>query len=482
MNDYYPFTKCLHPRKILNPYTKKNLVVPCGQCEACCNNKDLHYSTLCKLESMSHKYTMFVTLTFADDFIPVFDIVYTDDSILFVDINRESGNILYEMDKTSDNIRYVENYKKRTKCRNGYSFLYKKDAQLFLKRLRKFIYEQTNEKIRYYCTGEYGPTTFRGHLHFLFFFDKRETFESFGKNLHSAWRFGNIDWSQSQGFCANYVAGYLNSNSKLPRFLKARGLSQFRLHSQFLGKKVLELQKEKVYESSFEYFNKRCVPFDGHSKVISPWRSFTAYYFPRCRGYNELSSFQRFKVYTIFNQLSFKYRIYKVSELAKEVCKDLFDVPFPFILKPPFSVCPLSTILELCDYRQYQRIFLEDKEKENRLKFFNQVYSIIRTSYHFLSFVCDNNTLFEQTKKLRIIAEYYKFCDYNSLKQSLEYQSSLDYTNEEDYNQFYYNYIDDKLYKENILYKDYYTKNKKLSSDRVKHKVQNDLNNFFINN
>ena len=66
----YPFTKCLNPRKIINPYSHQTLVVPCGKCRACALNKDSRNSFLCSLESLSHKYCMFVTLTFANRFIP----------------------------------------------------------------------------------------------------------------------------------------------------------------------------------------------------------------------------------------------------------------------------------------------------------------------------------------------------------------------------------------------------------------------------
>lgn len=59
---------------------------------------------------------------------------------------------------------------------DGYlSYTSKRDAQLFLKRVRKNLSKYSDEKIRYYIVSEYGPKTFRAHYHVLFFYDEVKT-------------------------------------------------------------------------------------------------------------------------------------------------------------------------------------------------------------------------------------------------------------------------------------------------------------------
>ena len=65
-----PFCKCLHPKRIVNPYTNESMVVPCGHCQACTLAKNSRYAFQCDLESYSSKHTLFITLTYANRFIP----------------------------------------------------------------------------------------------------------------------------------------------------------------------------------------------------------------------------------------------------------------------------------------------------------------------------------------------------------------------------------------------------------------------------
>lgn len=60
---------CLHPIKIKNRYGEY-MDVPCGRCYGCLNKKRLNLSTMTKLESKKHRYSMFVTLTYAPEYLP----------------------------------------------------------------------------------------------------------------------------------------------------------------------------------------------------------------------------------------------------------------------------------------------------------------------------------------------------------------------------------------------------------------------------
>ena len=117
--------------------------------------------------------------------------------------------------------------------------------QLFIKRLRKHLSKYTNERIRYYACGEYGPQHFRPHFHLLVWFDRTETFKAFNRCLYSAWRFGRISSEVSRGSCSKYVAQYLNSNAVFPRYLVAINQNRSAVTQVDLVKKVCTRAKKK---------------------------------------------------------------------------------------------------------------------------------------------------------------------------------------------------------------------------------------------
>ena len=70
MSLFNPFYKCLNPQRIVNPYTDEAMTVPCGHCKACILAKNSRYAFQCDLESYSSKHTLFITLTYANRYIP----------------------------------------------------------------------------------------------------------------------------------------------------------------------------------------------------------------------------------------------------------------------------------------------------------------------------------------------------------------------------------------------------------------------------
>ena len=133
----------------------KSVPFPCGQCLPCRINKRRIWTARMVLESYCHPYSVFVTLTYDDDHLP-------DDRQLS-----------------------------------------KRDAQLFLKRLRKAVEPL---RIRYYLCGEYGPQTHRPHYHAIIF----GLSPAHGQIINNCW---------CKGFCVvgddcndltiQYVAGYV---------------------------------------------------------------------------------------------------------------------------------------------------------------------------------------------------------------------------------------------------------------------------------
>ena len=99
--------------------------------------------------------------------------------------------------------------------------LVNRHLQLFIKRFRKYVSKNYNEKIRYYAIGEYGTQSLRPHWHILFFYSSSQLARDF-ENVHqfgtesrpiqtpiflrSLWKFGHIDSKQTAGAINNPVA------------------------------------------------------------------------------------------------------------------------------------------------------------------------------------------------------------------------------------------------------------------------------------
>lgn len=70
----YLYTECLHPHRVVNPYTTDILFVSCGRCAACIARK-ADVATAYAQNMASHfKFCYFVTLTYADIFLPMVDV------------------------------------------------------------------------------------------------------------------------------------------------------------------------------------------------------------------------------------------------------------------------------------------------------------------------------------------------------------------------------------------------------------------------
>lgn len=148
-------------------------LISCGQCLGCKLEYSRQYAVRCMHEAKLYERNCFVTLTYADAPLS----------------------------------------------------LSKRDAQLFLKRLRRRF---PNERIRYYLSGEYAPETRRPHYHaclFNFDFADREYFKRSGdfrlytsELLQGVWTAGFstvADFSfETAAYCSRYVTekvGFLDA-------------------------------------------------------------------------------------------------------------------------------------------------------------------------------------------------------------------------------------------------------------------------------
>jgi len=455
----YPFGKCLHPRKVFNKYTRQQLVVGCGKCAACINSKSSSMSLQTCLESVNHKYTYFVTLTYAPKYLPTFSVSY--------DIERRGYVYYNHCERTAPLGEFyfnsVLNYSSSKlhslldKCQlNGrLSYTSVRDVQLFLKRLRKHLYLQgINEKIRYYVVAEYGPVHFRAHYHLLLWFDEQETLSAMPQSICKAWKYGRIDYSLSRGGCANYCASYVNSVNSLPEIFKTCETKPFSRHSKFLAQKLDESQYEEIYDNDLRAVIEKRVVLNSADISVYPTRSFKNRFFPKCRGFADKTFGELYRTYTLFSTAQHYYA--------------------PYFQEPP-SLSDLAYIIWIDNNSPFNYLFFQHGYN------YDVLLRELVFSYRFLKRNCKyHSPRFVLTK----IVEFYKFLDYENLKKQYENQSILmDETNcdVELLNLFYDDTYNFDYLKDKPIYQNFYTDTLVKSERKIKHKRLNDLNKIHFN-
>lgn len=168
----------------------ESFTLPCGHCVGCRKDQAKEWSNRLLMESLYHDgKCFFVTLTYSDSYAHFVDYV---------------------------NPRTGQYFGKETKHQ---ATLNKRDIQLFMKRLRDYFKDQ---KIRFYCAGEYGGHTFRPHYHLILFgleVDAKE-FIPMGKSetgdqyfywprMSELWEYGFHSIEPANEYTFKYVANYV---------------------------------------------------------------------------------------------------------------------------------------------------------------------------------------------------------------------------------------------------------------------------------
>lgn len=484
----YPYIQCLDPQLIYNKYIGESVLVPCGKCQACLNRKASRNALKCRLESLSHTYTMFVTLTYNQVSVPLMQ--YKNyrcsdykDGILYELTSRlrQPGHYIYNNQLGKVDLPPFEHGLLKKKCEtfNLLPHLSKRDAQLFIKRLRKYISKISDEKIRYYLVGEYGPIHFRPHYHLLLWFSDKKIFKAIQQTICKSWRYGLVRAEVARGDCSNYVAKYLNGNCSLPRVFMQKSTSCFCLHSHHLGENVLAKNKQEIYASSAREINRRSINFSNGLAEFTIWRSLKTTFFPKCKGFALLSD----------SELYFVYRLYRyVRNWTKKNC---LASQARYIL---------DTILGVIRVHRNIQQFHSDPNINDILMYFyksadinpccvhlykeywSRIYMELRLSRHFLRFVCDHTEDPEVSRRMiSRIKDYWHECDRDNLIEQLNTEADCEFEDEEEYQYFYsnlsWNPIDIqntkeyRMFKANTIYK---------WNKGIKHKELNDRNRIFM--
>ena len=485
--------RCLEPRKVFNPYSRDTLVVPCGHCKACILNKNSRLAFQCDLEALSNKYCMFITLTYANRYIPRANFIDAVDRPFGCDLfDKQTGEILGSCDMLEDDRERLLN---KFYLFGDVPYLRKIDLQNFFKRFRYYAGKITKERVRYFAVGEYGPVHFRPHYHVLLYFNSEQLLQACSEIVCSSWTFGRVDCQISKGKCSSYVANYINSSVSVPKIFTLPSTRGFCLHSQKLGQGVLRCEREKVYSLTASEFIKRSVVFNGDYREFRLWRSCYRYFYPKCKGFSDKSA----------RELSYSYRLYDTAKELFPYCETASDLSreiascirlFGPSIKGLTSDVPVSDVSKLNDLCSYFYSSDSDSDVNSDLfqRWVNRIYIELLTSKHFLYYVCDHPSTYEINRKIRLIQEFYKQLDYLRLTDFFENQSQYyesDFVGDEPllsdaYNNSYCPYFYDNVnysiesYKELVPYKLFCADILKLSQDRIKHKYLNDKNKIFF--
>lgn len=188
----------------LNPIWIKNKCfagcVPCGKCPVCRSKRSRTWSFRLSQEALASTRSLFVTLTYNEDCVPVSDVV-----------DIKTGEVI-----------------------EGVKVVCKEHVQLFIKKLRRELYGDKGGSLRYFACSEYGPNTYRPHYHLLLFnwpddVSSRETLSI----IEKCWPLGFIKVSPVNNARIRYVCKYCLTDLSIS-YLKTFNLASHGIGRQWL--------------------------------------------------------------------------------------------------------------------------------------------------------------------------------------------------------------------------------------------------------
>ena len=265
---------CQYRSFITNRYTGARIAVDCGQCDYCIHKRAQKASMRVKTAGSAFKYSYFVTLTYDNEHIPLMnckilhseyedavgisgDIHFGDESHSYVPVSeyqcddssalchiffeQVQGTVPYDREikeyvPVKDNwflsMDAIRSFIGKTQAvektdypvsaqygrDNLIPFLNYVDVQNYIKRLRKYLFQQLGsyEPLHFYAVGEYGPVHFRPHFHLLLFTNSNQVAEVLRQCHNKSWKFGRSDFQRAAGGASSYVASYVNSLCSAP--------------------------------------------------------------------------------------------------------------------------------------------------------------------------------------------------------------------------------------------------------------------------
>lgn len=317
MADYQPSEKCYNPQRIVNKYTHEVLYVECRKCPYCLHKYATDLTSRIVRECKQHKYSLFFTLTYDNEHLPV--MVRQCEHVWKLENRDEKrdGSVRSRylfFDKTPD---YQFPQKMSTDC---FAVVCKEDIQRFLKRLRSKIdydYELSQEQktLRYFICSEYGPCTKRPHYHGILWTDDPTICRDLPRLIRSTWTLcdpSRIDAQLVSGSAPEYVAKYVAGNSNLFEVLRTKYTKPFHLASKNPVIGSFKTTREEILDVLVNrYFEVPRIQ-DGNveeaSYDILPY-SFITRYFPPCQGFSVSNDSYKLSLYEKYRDGKYLKRV-----------------------------------------------------------------------------------------------------------------------------------------------------------------------------
>ena len=469
----YPFIKCLHPRYITNPYTGQRLLSDCRDCDACNNRVGASWSQLCNVMSEDHRYTVFLTLTYANNQIPTCSPVRFHGKTFFkVDslkdfkncpyIDPKYGYVLTKRQELFWNSHYNDPVKlsefiKKCNLPNGkIPVLAKSHLQNFFKRLRYYLKQYgIYEKIEHYSIGEIGLEHFRSHFHSLLYFDEPATNKVLRQAIFKAWKNGYI-YIEYTTNASKYLSAYLNKPSSFPSLFQTPSFKPFRHHSTYFAASFYQKMQKSLYEYDNRKLITRIVKIHDKEQRLSMWRNVTNLFYPKVRGFNRADE------YTI-------YRLYSCYRFAKSFFSGLYHGQGVIL-----SISEMAK--SICELQPKEFRFLSYDDNINEFRSPENVARDLYVSKYFLTKVLPNGNIKYTLSYIEKIKKFYsdlELCRLKTFYESQENNPKMDF-------RFYYDNFSGShpIYK-NPLYRAYFSLQSSIAINSVKHKRLNDLNQIF---
>lgn len=445
---------CLNKVPVRDKETNLIHYYACNYCAECINNKARRTKYMCDSQFKLSKYSLFVTLTYAPEFLPQIKIFsydsFDEDNVpckcvtyysMTERVTKYFGSEIIEEKNLNEDSYYKFmkplHYNKFNLDTDVFGFLFRPDVQLFMKRLRERLtnyisslyYKKSFKKLSNYekaqvsnkvselksfICGEYGPQTFRPHFHLLLYFDSDELFDFLFNNVDKIWKYGRVDVQPAGNDANGYVSGYVNSYVSTPALLRTSFARPFSQHSLFFGVNVDEEYNKEIRENGYKRIREKLCVVNGRFQNFTYPRSLENLLYPKTYRFTKSSDYQLLRRYTAYESLSRYFgetSIKKLVTLYINNQNDFYWLNTDFLhntltrdLLIPFSENEESTLTQLllvskkflrnCDYFK-----LRPQEYINLIKdFYNEKNS--STLHDFYKKLCSEQSLYGHVKYL----------------------------------------------------------------------------------
>lgn len=266
------FDYCYNPSLIKNKYDGKKYSVSCRYCPSCLSQRSSRLVQMLANEfkfGPYRQYAVFVTFTYAAQFLPMFYRTVNDDGTLSPFYISDFGQVIPAKLIDEDSLPRQDFADFELHIKNHPKYVYKafasfnvKDLQNTFKRLRitlsrKFGY--SSDAFRYFFVSEFGSKRFRPHYHGFIWcktkevqdfimsqFDTSKLCQSdkLRKSLSSLWSRGLTDAQipNSDEATTHYISGYISNLSNSVNF-RVKGFRPFYICSKnpFIGSNPREV-------------------------------------------------------------------------------------------------------------------------------------------------------------------------------------------------------------------------------------------------